>query len=167
MARTVALATFLAFLPFIMAGQAPPVEIDGSKTPELIPDSEGFKVLFMITSDGPHGLPRATRQSYLAGAGLTEPQIDLVIDAANQYRVAMNAGNRKMQQLKAPWPKGQPLPENILLQFDAIFDSVVAKQGEIRKALESELGPEPFRKLLEFVRTRVKSDTTFVMGARR
>ena len=161
------LASSLIILATALCGQTRPGEIDGKKNPELITDFDAYRGFFMSYSDMTNGMSRAARENELTTSGFSRDQVNLILVAANEFRVALEQGNRKMQKIKDSYPKGSTVPENILLQYDQVWDSVAAKQTEIQKTLEANLGADGTKRFHDFLRAKVIPYMTVFRGGRR
>jgi hypothetical protein len=145
-------------LPFAVmpcvAAQAPgpattPSYVDGAKNPELIPLNVAFKMMFMHCADGAVLWDLDTRLSYLKSSNLSKEQMLRVIEAGNEYWIALNKFTRAVKKL--------PLPRDPKA-IRSLLDELDRRQEEIRYDLETDLGPAAYQKLLDFVNTKVKSD---------
>jgi len=132
------------------------IEVDGSKTPELIPDVEAWKMMFLNLSDSPRGWDRGSRLGYMAKSGLTEKELDVVIDAANAHRLITNDVQRRYQ--KAKDSASRPYTKAAWAEITAPFDELNPDVEKQRKFLEAELGTEAYQKLTNFVNTKVKPE---------
>lgn len=61
--------------PYPMGTQAPPNVIDGSKTPELIPDSVAYRLWLVAVAEDPADAPSPRQQSHLRAAGLGDSDL--------------------------------------------------------------------------------------------
>ncbi|WP_321475184.1 hypothetical protein [uncultured Paludibaculum sp.] len=137
-------------------------QIDGSKNPELIPLDEAFKSMFLMLCDGPVPRPMSVsgREYYMRGSGLTEKQQDSVSIAAVKYRLAVNdAVASAKAALKGP-------ASELAARRQAATDELNFQFEDIRKSLESDLGPDAYQELVHFVETEVKSRMTMGRAGR-
>ncbi len=151
----------LSAVQLIASGQAAPGTIDGAKNPELIPDNVAFRVMFLMISDGTAPMSRSARLGYMEKAFLTEKQVDIVIDAANHYRIVTNAATRKGVQAKPKAPVTKEAESLFLAEWSRLQADVDRQLAGILRALETDLGQDDYGKLLHFVRTKVKAETTY------
>lgn len=129
--------------------------VDGSKTPDLIPDVEAWKILLIRLSDSPAGPSRNGRLGYMADSGLTVSELNIVMDAANANALVTNDVLRRSQKAKAA--STRPIDKAAWARIAAPFDEIDADVEKQRRFLETELSHEAYQKLTNFVNTRVKS----------
>lgn len=149
----ICLLALLAPVGFPQQSTKVSTQIDGSKNPELIPFDEAFKSMFAMLCDGPIPQPMSVsgREYYMRGSGLTEKQLDSVSIAAVKYRLAVNdAVASAKAALKGP-------ASELGARRQAATDELNFQFENIRKSLESDLGPDAYQKLVHFVETAVKS----------
>lgn len=151
------------------SGQATSGVIDGKKNPELIPDDVAFRMMFLMISDGPAALTRPTRLGYMEKAALPEKQIDIIIDAANQYRIFSNMAIWRAVQAKADsrTSSGTLIEETFRPRWKIIQGDLDGHLADILLALEIDLGQTDYQKLLAFIRTKVKAEIEYGAGEGR
>lgn len=130
--------------------QVAPHMVDGISRPDLISQDEVFKMLFLQVADGNVNWTLQDRLAYLSPSGLSAEERGLVIDSGNKYRIALNSCARSVKKL--PMPKDHA-------RIRQLADELDRTQRDIMKSLEDDLGPTPYRKLLAFVNTKVRSET--------
>ncbi len=152
---------FLIFMDpaFCLQGSAGTAGGGGSQ--ELIPDDVAFEMMFFQISDGPAALARGNRYDYMGKANLSQEQVDIVIDAANQYRIYSNAAIRRMSRAKLEERATAETEGSARLaaRLKGIEAKVKENLAEVLRTLESDLGVMGYQKLLAFVRTKVKAET--------
>ena len=114
--------------------------------------------MFSFLGDGPKPPTRDFRVSYMEKAKLTPSQLDIVVDAASQLMIYERATQRKYKKLKAENPPGPGARDRLAPQIHAAYDDLMRQADDIIRALESDLDHAAFQNLLEFVRTKVKSE---------
>lgn len=115
--------------------------------------------MFSQVAEGPVAIRRELRQSYLEMAKLSASQVEIVIDAGTQFMIYERATQRKYKKLKEENLPGPGARERLTVQFQAAHAELMKRAEDMVRALENDLGPEAFQKLLLFVRTKVKSET--------
>jgi hypothetical protein len=128
-----------------------PGAIDGSKTPELIPDSVAFRMFFEAISEPP--LPTAEQvrrqRAKLLRAHLSEGDLNVV-------QSEMEAFHTAVQQLKVDYAAALKTASMGTQQFDA--RAWQARRDAItdsaRLALEQHITPSGVRNLESFIRSR-------------
>lgn len=128
-----------------------PGAIDGSKTPELIPDSVAFRMFFEAISEPP--LPTAEQvrrqRSKLLRARLSEEDLNAVQSEMEEFHTAV-------QQLKLDYAAALKAASMGSQQFDA--QAWQARRDAItdsaRLALQQHMTPSGFKNLESFIRSR-------------
>lgn len=153
----------LVFVAAISSGQTQPEpqndwhEIDGAKDPASIPDIEAWKILLLRLSDTPRGPSRLDRVGYVSPAGLSEADTNAVISVANAHLLVVQDVVRRFMVLKrtirGEWTSADRYRVKVL--FETIDMDVAGRQ----KALQDQLSPEAYSRLLRFVDTVVKPST--------
>jgi hypothetical protein len=156
--RLLVLLAFPLFLQAQIASQGT-VDIDGSKAPALIPDRDAYWMLFLHLSDGPGAFQRSDRVRYLKPSGLSIPQIDSVLNAANEYRFATDAAREKRKSIKASFSE-RPLPPAAISALDsAALEDSNALDATIQK-LKASLDAEGRWRLKTFLDGTMKATMT-------
>ena len=157
----VALSLSMAYGVALQAPSTGPnqwVVVDGSKTPELIPDVEAWKMLFQILSDCSGCPSRDVRAAYLDKTGLSKDELAIVLDAANAQRLVTNDVLRRFQKSKMSNPR--PYSQAVWAQMIAPFAELDVEAERQKKFLEKELSVASFQTLERFVNTKVKSESS-------
>jgi hypothetical protein len=144
------------------AEQTRSATVDGSKNPELISDNEAYKMMFLTLSDSKDSLSRGARQNYLSSSGLTGVEVDIVLDASNQFAIYANSAARQYKIIKAQRNAGTISQSELSAQIRTTYDATEDHLKSVISSLESELGSNASAKLLNFVRTKVKRTMTAV-----
>ena len=152
----IALAGFFLLLHPLSGQQAqttaPAVVIQGSETPELIPDREAFRSLFIMLGDRPDNPPAwALRSALLEPAGLTKDEEAAVVGAANIYAAKSATATRAIKGLREATPHKR-LSEVGEGEIDAVMTAQGNALDQIIRDIEGELGPASYQRLLSFVR---------------
>jgi len=128
-----------------------PGAIDGSKTPELIPDSVAFRMFFEAVSEPPLPTPEQVRRqkAKLFRAQLSEGDLNVV-------QLEMEKFHTAGQQLKLDYAAALKAASMGTQQFDAHAwqarrDSIT---NSARLALQQHMTPSGFRNLESFIRSR-------------
>ncbi len=136
---------------------APVVVIQGSETPELIPDREAFRSLFSMLGDRPNNPPAwEFRSALLQPAGLTKDEEAAVVGAANIYSAKSATATRAINALREATPHKR-LSEVSEAQIDAVMTAQGNALDQTIHDLENDLGPAAYQRLLSFVRTWKKN----------
>jgi hypothetical protein len=125
--------------------------INGAKNPELIPFNLAFESMFTLICDGPVPQPSSLRGSYMSTGGLTQSEQDVVTIAAVKYTLAVNDAVKGWREAKKVPSAGRAA------RIDAVSRQLDNTVEDLRRAVESELGPDAYQKLVRFVETKVKS----------
>jgi hypothetical protein len=141
---------------------APPTEarrIDGTKTPEQIPDTAAFNILFrQLTGPG----SSSSRANFLAKSGLSEPDAKLVFLGAERHAEAMEEVARMGREM--PRIEGQrPTPAQMEAYKQVYLRANQALEDTIR-SFSFDLTPAGQTQLREFVLNHIKRNTSMVTG---
>ena len=119
------------------------------------------------------GWPGSAYQTHtprLHGEGrVAEKQIDIIIDAANQYRIFSNMAIWRAVQAKADsrTSSGTLIEETFRPRWKIIQGDLDGHLADILLALEIDLGQTDYQKLLAFIRTKVKAEIEYGAGEGR
>jgi hypothetical protein len=83
--------------------------IDGSKTPEQIPDTVAWLVLFRIISDQPNAPDHRSRAAFLRPAGFSGDEVEIVMSAANDAMARVAAMESALTNMPNAGQKTQML----------------------------------------------------------
>jgi hypothetical protein len=129
----------------------PPAPISGAKNPELIPFNMAFESMLTMICDGPVPQPWPNRGDYMSSSGLTQAQQDVVTIAAVKYVLAANDAVKGWREAKKGPAEGK------MDRINAVSLQLKLTVEDLRKSVESELGPDAYQQLVRFIETRVKS----------
>lgn len=131
------------------AATQPTQPIDGSKTPEKIPDEVAWLMLFQTVADGPNAPAFAVRAALLRQSGLADSDIQLVVSAATD---AMS----RIAAMEASVPKASmgsdAATQALRSQRDAILHDAI-------DGLSKRLSPDAANKFTRHVNDHVKRRT--------
>jgi len=125
--------------------------IDGAKHPELIPFDTALGMMFVQCAEGRAGWPLSASLTYLEKTALTKDEKMIVIDAANKFMAEHTAYGHSIEALPRPRKQADVV---------RLTNQIVQTQEDIRKQLEQALGPASYAKLVQFIDTKVKSETS-------
>jgi hypothetical protein len=147
-----------AAAPLMLAQSVPAgqTEIKGSENPELIPERDAYWMLFMHMADGPRAMSRRARILFLQPSGLTEAQMDAVIDAATEYMAASNAIREQFKRFLSANPE-RPMPAAVRAEYEFVAARELAAFEAAFQRLRSNLDAEGRWRLKKFVNTAVKA----------
>jgi len=149
------------FFTLCLAGQGKSTLVDGKKNPELIPDTEAYKMMFLTLSDIQGGLSKGARLGYIGESGLNAAEVEIVMEASNQFAIYANSARRKYTSLKAQRKAGSISQAELAVQIRIAYETAEGQLKEVISKLEAELGVDASAKLLDFVRTKVKRTMTY------
>ncbi len=149
------------FFTLCLAGQVKRTTIDGSQTPEMIPDAEAYQMMFLTLSDGKASLSRGARLNYLAPSGLSEAEMEIVLDASNQFAIYADSVGQKYKSLIEQRKAGSISQDELSARIRWVYDAAKSQLKEMISSLEAELGSSASTKLLALVRTKVKRSMTY------
>lgn len=133
--------------------------IDGSKTPELIPDEAAFRSLFgQLTGPG----SARTRDMFVAESGLSEADWRLVLIHVDRYAQARAEADRISRAVRRE--PGQPLTQaqrEAAMQAHLQADRVLA---DALRSFEFDLSPAGRAQLQAYVLSRIKKNMSIVTG---
>lgn len=134
--------------------------IDGSKTPELIPEEAAFRTLFFQLT-GP-GAARI-REQFAAECGLSEADSKLVFIHVDRYEEARSEADRTSRAVRRE--PGQPLTQ---AQREAVVQAPLQADRVLADALRSfefDLSPAGRAQLQAYVLSRIKKNMSIVTGS--
>ena len=136
-----------------------PRRIDGTKTPEQIPDTAAFNILFrQLTGPG----SSKSRANFLANSGLSEPDAKLVFLGAERHAEAMEEVARIGREM--PRIEGQrPTPAQMEAYKQVYLRANQALEDTLR-SFSFDLTPAGRTQLSEFVLNHIKRNTSMVTG---
>lgn len=133
--------------------------IDGSKTPELIPDEAALRILFFqLTGPGSARM----RERFVAECGLSENDSKLVFIHGDRYEEARAEADRASRVVRRE--PGQPLPQ---AQREAVMQAHLQADRVLVDALRSfefDLSPAGRAQLQAYVLSRIKKNMSIVTG---
>ncbi len=131
--------------------------IDGSKTPELIPDEAALQILFFqLTGPGSARM----RERFVAECGLSEDDSKLVFIHVDRYEEARAEADRASRVVRRE--PGQPLPQaqrEAVMQAHLQADRVLA---DALRSFEFDLSPAGRAQLQAYVLSRIKKNMSIV-----
>ncbi len=134
------------------SAQASKAVIDGSKTPEQIPDAVAWLMLFKTIADSPTAPDHQTRAAFIRDAGFTDEEIEVVLSTANEAMTRV----REMENTIIPSSLNADLKtQKLRSQRDMILTDVV-------HTLLARLSPEAAEKFRKHIDNRVKRDIKII-----
>lgn len=146
-------------LPVSMVGKANAQdiqEIDGSKTPELIPDSVAYLHFFMVmrTLPPPHW-SLEVKVNYLKDTGLTEAEVDKIVQTANSYFDKIKPIDEEIKILADQFEGRSPSSEAIAKTIALLERKKFLLDEHVSNLLTTVLSLDAARKVSDFL-PRVK-----------
>ncbi len=149
--------------PLIVAQAVQPgqVEIKGSANPELIPERDAYWMLFMHMADGPRALSRGARAGFIRSSGLADPQIEAVVQAANEYMASSVQIRSELKAFLKANPE-RPMSDRVRAEFDSVAARELAALESAIARLRAGLDSEGRWQLKKFVNSTVKSSMSMM-----
>ena len=153
-----------------------PGTIDGSKNPELIPDSVAYAMLFKTIAGQTTAEKKRSIRSYVSQLGLGEQRcklcptstengdgdIDALINAAEEYQQRISRLDIIATKIKGrSWPNPDQKVMKQLEQLQADNDAI---SRDMMATLPSRLSPTAWTRLQEQINQRVKPGIKIVPG---
>jgi hypothetical protein len=125
--------------------------VDGSQTPELVPDEVAYRHFVMAAAapDVPTPDEIARRAGYLARLGLAADDRNKAITALASVRDGLETLKREQARLTGDSPQSQAALAALKIQRDAIIQGAVTR-------LRGSLSPEGANRVDAFVMSHVK-----------
>ena len=138
---------------------ADPREIDGTKTPEKIPDRYAYPVLFGRLT-GPDA--EEWRGTSIRDSGLAESDAAILFRAAEQYQRLYEEATGLLSGERKGAPR--PLPPGVLDQYKLWNDRLNSEVEAIQRSLERDLSAEGNAKLRDYMLKFVKRTMSVHLG---
>ncbi len=143
---------------------APAQVLDGSRTPDVFSDREALGVLFtVIRSAQPGGWDYATRHKYLMELGLSRPEANRLIWAADAWFSRIHPLDQELREIRKR-ASGQALPSHARQQADEIAARKMALLDEALGELRLRLGLEGAGRLDQALRQVKRGMKAYVAG---